>query len=367
MDKKKLALATPRIAFLLPLAIGITLLLLWVVKDFLLAILIAAVLAGLAHPFYRRVEKLLGGRKSLAAGATVLLSIILVIVPALLLFGILVGQAVDVAESAASWIQTQVEQSDDLRRQIEEDPDLRQLLPYQDKILEKAGRLAANLGSFVAQGLAAGAKGTATFVLMLFVTLLGMFFFLVEGQGILDTVLRFTPLTREDKTSLLGTFSSVGRATIKGTAIIGVIQGSLAGLSFWVAGIQGVVFWAAVMTVLSVLPGIGATLVWIPAVVFLALNGQIGAAVGVGLWCALVVGTIDNVLRPLLVGKETKMPDLLVMVTTLGGLALFGFAGLLVGPIIGALFMTVWRLWGSAYEEARGDVAAVATTDRGAG
>ena len=172
-----------------------------------------------------------------------------------------------------------------------------------------------------------------------------------NNRDILDAVLRFTPLTAEDKDRLLKTFASVGGATLKGTVIIGIVQGGLAGLSFWVAGIQGAVFWGAVMTVLSIIPGIGTALVWVPAVIFLALDGQIGAAVGVGVWCAVVVGTIDNVLRPVLVGRETEMPDLLVMLTTLGGLALFGAAGIVVGPIIGALYVTVWQLWGSAMDE----------------
>lgn len=192
------------------------------------------------------------------------------------------------------------------------------------------------------------------FLLMLFVTLYAMFFFLINGQAMVDGVLRFTPLSADDKSRLLRTFASVGRATLKGTLIIGVVQGGLAGLAFWVAGIQGAVFWGAVMTVLSIIPGIGTALVWVPVVIFLILDGQIGAAVGVGLWCAIVVGTIDNLLRPLLIGKDTEMPDLLVMLTTLGGLALFGAAGILVGPIIGALYMTVWQLWGGAIDEARG-------------
>jgi predicted PurR-regulated permease PerM len=143
----------------------------------------------------------------------------------------------------------------------------------------------------------------------------------------------------------------VGRATLKGTLIIGIVQGGLAALSFWVAGIKGVIFWGAVMTVLSIIPGVGTALVWVPAVIFLILDGQIGAAVGVGLWCAIVVGTADNLLRPLLVGKDTEMPDLLVMVTTLGGLALFGVTGIVIGPIVGALFISVWDLWRTSVEE----------------
>jgi predicted PurR-regulated permease PerM len=117
-----------------------------------------------------------------------------------------------------------------------------------------------------------------------------------------------------------------------------------------VVGIPGVIFWSAIMALLSILPGIGAALIWIPAVVFLIIEGQPVHAVGLGLWCAIVVGTIDNLLRPLLIGKDTEMPDLLVMLSTLGGLALFGAAGILVGPIIGALYITVWKLWGSAMD-----------------
>ena len=107
------------------------------------------------------------------------------------------------------------------------------------------------------------------------------------------------------------------------------------------------------MTVLSVIPAVGTALIWVPAVIFLALNGQTGAAVGVGLWCALVVGTIDNILNPILIGKDTEMPDLLVLLTTLGGLAVFGVAGMIIGPIIGSLYVAIWQRWGNAVDEAK--------------
>jgi predicted PurR-regulated permease PerM len=351
-------LTRPRVAFLLLLAIGITLLFFWVIKGFILALLLAAVLAGLVHPFYARVSNLLGGRKSMAAIATVLLSLVLVIIPLMLFLGILVGEAIHISESAGDWVARQVQQSKSLEQQMEADPYLRQLLPYQDEIMTKAGQLAARAGGFVVSGLSAGVKGAAEFFLMLFVMLYAMFFFLTDGGEILNSVLRFTPLSAEERSRLLMTFTSVGRATLKGTLIIGIVQGGLAGLSFWVAGIQGAIFWGAVMTVLSIIPGVGTALVWVPAVIFLILDGQIGAAVGVGLWCALVVGTVDNLLRPLLIGKDTEMPDLLVMLTTLGGLALFGAAGILVGPIIGALYVAVWDLWGRAIDETRIDPGA---------
>ena len=339
-----------RVVFLLVLAIAITLLFLSVIGGFALALLLAAVFAGVASPFHRRLTNALGGRTALASGLTVGLSVIVVIIPLLLFLFILAGQAVDISESAHTWFTQQTQESGSLREQVAEHPELSRLLPYQDEIIARAGELAGKAGSFVAEGLATGAKMTAEFLLSLFVMLYAMFCFLMSGRTMLDTVFRYTPLSGDDRDRLLGTFASVGRATLKGTLIIGIVQGGLAGLSFWVAGIPGAVFWGAVMAVLSIIPGIGAALVWVPAVIFLILDGRIEAAVGVGLWCAVVVGTADNFLRPVLIGKDTQMPDLLVLLTTLGGLALFGAAGILVGPIIGALFLTIWRLWGSAID-----------------
>jgi predicted PurR-regulated permease PerM len=312
------------------------------------------------HPFYRRVLKGVGGRQSLASGLTVLLCLLVLIIPLLLFFGILVGEAVKVAESAGEWVTWHTQHSDGLKERIEANRYLKQLLPYQSEILGKLGEMASKAGSLVADGLAAGAKSTAEFLLLLFIMLYAMFNFLVDGRTILDTVLRFTPLSDDEKVLLLQTFTSVGRATLKGTLVIGIVQGALGGLAFWAAGIGGALFWAVVMAVASVVPSVGTALVWVPAVGYLILNGQAAAAVGVGLWCAIVVGTIDNLLRPLLVGKDTEMPDLLVMLTTLGGLALFGPVGILTGPIVGALYMTLWRLWGRAVDANGADSAVAA-------
>jgi predicted PurR-regulated permease PerM len=324
----------------------------WVIKSFVMALVMAAVLAGLVHPFYCRVSELFGKRKSIASAVTVLLSLVLVIIPLLVFLGILIGEAIQISESAGNWLGGQVQQAESLKKQIEEDQDLKQLLPYQDEIIAKAGQIAGKAASFVVRVLVGSATGAAELFLMLFVMLYAMFYFLINGRAVLDAVLGYTPLSVDEKARLLGTFISVGRATLKGTLIIGIVQGGLAALSFWMAGIKGVLFWGAVMTVLSIIPAVGTALVWVPAVIFLILDGQTGAAVGVGLWCAIVVGTADNLLRPLLIGKDTEMPDLLVMVTTLGGLALFGAAGMVIGPIVGALFTSVWGLWGVAVEEA---------------
>jgi predicted PurR-regulated permease PerM len=158
-------------------------------------------------------------------------------------------------------------------------------------------------------------------------------------------------LSDDDETRMLTQFASITRATVKGTLVIGIIQGGLAGIAFWVAGIEGAAFWGTIMTILSIIPGIGAALVWVPVVILLFVTGQYLTATLLATWCAAVVGTIDNFLRPVLVGRDAKMPDLLILIGTLGGLFLFGPIGFIVGPIVCGLFLTVWDIYGTTFRE----------------
>jgi predicted PurR-regulated permease PerM len=164
-------------------------------------------------------------------------------------------------------------------------------------------------------------------------------------------MIRYTPLPREVQALLIGKGLSVTRATLKGTVVIGLVQGALGGAAFAVAGIQGAAFWGAVMAVASVIPSVGTAIVWIPAVIYLFVTGEAGAGTGLALWCAIVVGGVDNLLRPILVGGDTQMPDILVLVSTFGGLALFGISGLIIGPVIAALFVTMWEVYFEAFRD----------------
>jgi len=172
--------------------------------------------------------------------------------------------------------------------------------------------------------------------------------------------MHLVPLSKDHKTHLLGKFVSVSRATLKGTLVIGIVQGGLAGIAFAVVGIDGAAFWATIMTLVSVIPGIGTALIWFPAVILLMADGQITAAVGLLLWCGIVVGLADNLLRPVLVGRDTEMPDLMVMLSTIGGLMLFGIAGLVIGPLIAALFLSIWKIYGETFSDELGKVKAPA-------
>ena len=353
MNKENTYFINPRVTFLFVLAAAISALFFLIIKGFVVSIFFGAILSGLLYPIYRKFRGLFGGKKAAASALTVVLSLVLVIIPLLFFLGLVISEAVDVSNQAREWFSDQGEISTTLTQQIEKHEWLAKLKPYQDDIIAKAGQITAKAGSMVAQGLAAGVKGTASFILSLFVMLYAMFYFLMDGGTSLRRAMRYTPLREEDSSRLLEIFVSVTRATLKGKMIIGALQAGLAALAMWIAGINGIFFWFAIMCVLSVIPAVGTTIVWVPAVAYLAMTGHPVKAAIVAGWCALIVGSVDNILTPKLIGKDTKMPDLLVLLATLGGLMFFGASGILLGPICGALFLTAWQMWGGAIDEKR--------------
>jgi predicted PurR-regulated permease PerM len=203
---------------------------------------------------------------------------------------------------------------------------------------------------------AAATRGTLTFLLQLFILLYAMFFFLLDGSGILRRILYYVPLAPEQEAQLLERFVSVTRATLKGSLLIGAIQGALGGVAFWVAGVPGPAFWGTVMVVLAIIPAVGTALVWIPAVISLFVAGRAGPAIALLAWCVLVVSTVDNFLRPRLIGRDARMSDLLILLSTLGGIAVVGAVGFIVGPIVAALFVTVWDLYGATFRSSLPEV-----------
>ena len=343
-----------RTAFVLLLVLAVTLLFLAVAWPFLKPLLLGAMLAGLSRPLYHWITRIVGGRRSLGAALTLLLLFILVLGPISAFVGVVVGQAVNVSTQAIPWLQQHFGGASTFNAHdwlVQRFPPLAPYVPDQAKIVETLGNVAQSAGGFLVSGASKIGAGTAAFLLNLFVMMYAMFFFLRDGRAILEKIFYYMPLHHEDEELVLQRFTSVTRATIKGTLVIGVIQGALAGIGFWIAGIDGAAFWGTIMVVLSIVPGIGAALVWVPAVIYLFVTGQTLAGTLLGIWCAAVVGTVDNVLRPMLVGKDAKMPDLLILVGTLGGLFLFGPIGFIIGPIVCGLFLTVWDIYGTTFRD----------------
>lgn len=364
MERPNISATTFRTAFVLILVLAVTALFVAVTWPFLKPLLLGAMLAGLCRPLYSWVKRLVGGRRSLAATLTLIILFLLVAGPLSAFVGVVVTQAINVSDQAIPWVQEHFGAASTLNAHdwlVQRFPALAPYVPEQTQILESLGRVAKGAGSFLVVGATQLTAGTAGFLLDLFVMLYAMFFFFRDGPRIIEKIFYYMPLTSKDEGLLLERLTSVTRATIKGTLVIGIIQGTLAGLGFWAAGIDGAAFWGTIMTVLSVVPGIGAALIWVPAVVYLFITGQTLAATLLLAWCAAVVGTIDNILRPALVGKDAKMPDLLILIGTLGGLFLFGPIGFIVGPIVCGLFLTVWDIYGTTFKAILPPVRSVST------
>jgi len=336
---------------LLALALATTVLFVWVIWDFLLALLLAAILTGMFHPIYRRLARRLGYRRSLAAALTVGGVLLGVIIPFVIFLVMIAEQVVQLSQIARPWVENNAWRFSQIDRLFERVPQLKVLQPYREQIMPKLAELASEVGKHSVSFVTAAATQTATALLMLFVVLYAMYFFLKDGKTALDKMLYYLPLPAKDETRMIERFMSVARATIKGTIIIGAIQGALGGLAFAVAGIKGAAVWGTIMAILSAIPGLGHALVWIPATIYLAAVGQWGTCLGLLAWCAGVVGSVDNFMRPWLVGKDTELPDLVILLSTLGGLVLFGAAGFILGPIVAALLVTVWELYGAAFRD----------------
>jgi predicted PurR-regulated permease PerM len=338
-------------AFLLVLAVAISAVFLSTIRDFLLSLLLAAILAALCQPVHRRLLAALGGRRGAASALSVLGLLFVLVIPSIVFMGIVAAQAIEVSNEVSPWVSQQIHRSSmdvDLLERVELPAVLQ---PYESQIVAKLGALAGGAGGYLVNTVASATRGTVQFFFLLFVTLYAMFFFLMGGRSALDRVLYYMPLRREEEEQLLERFASVSRATVKGTLVIGVVQGGLAGGALAVAGIRGAAFWGTLMALLSIVPGLGTAIVWVPAVIYLFAIGKTVSAVCLMLWCAAVVGTADNVLRPILVGRDTSMPDLLIFVSTLGGLVAFGAVGILIGPLVAALFLTIWEIYGLAFRD----------------
>ena len=335
--------------FLLVVVAGISVLFLAMIRRFLLTLLLSAILAGLMHPVYAWIRRRVGGHSNLASALTLLLMIVAVFGPLATLAGIVVQQAVAVTQDIGVAVQPFIDDPAQLQARLALLPGADRLMPYLPKIAERGAEIISGIGGFLVGWVSAATSGTVVFLFHFGLLLYALFFFFADGPRYLRVMLAYLPFNEEHNQRLLERFVSVTRATVKGTLFIGVVQGTINGFAFWLVGLPAPAFWGVIMIVLSVVPAVGGALVWIPAAVWLVATGRVGAAVVLTIVCGAVSGSVDNVLRPRLVGRDTRMPDLLILISTLGGLGFFGPVGFIIGPLVAALFLTLWEILGELY------------------
>lgn len=333
------------------MALGISALFFTMIQQFLMALFLAGLFSALAHPLFLRFQQLLNGRRRLASLLTMLLIAVVVLIPLILLVGILIGQALDVSQMITLWFREKIADPAVLDAYMRQIPFYDQLQINQAQIAQQAGALATFISRLLVEWVSSVTLGTANFIFMAFVFLYSMYFLQMDGIKLIEKFLYYLPLKTAEERIMLAKFTSVTRATLKGSLLIGLLQGALAGTAFAIAGIPNSVFWGSLMALLAAIPNIGAALVWIPAVVILLVQGKIATGIGLLLFCGLIVGSLDNVLRPILVGKDTRMHELLIFLSSLGGIVMFGLPGIFIGPVIASLFISIWEMYGIEFAD----------------
>lgn len=337
------------IAFFLML-LGISVAFVGMVGPFLMALFWAGLLSMLFRRPYRLLRIRLRGRDNLAAAITTVLIVLIVVLPVFFIALALVNESFSTYHKilTGEWDLTKI--VDFIQ---EEAPRLEKLLREvgitPEKLKADVANFAVNAARTVAERVFGYTQDAITFSVQFFLMLYVLFFFLRDGRRIMTAVMNALPLGNRWERFLLERFAGVARATLKGTLIVAIVQGSMGGITFAILGIEGAVFWGIIMTILSILPIVGSSFVWGPAAIILAWQGMWGKTIVLVIVGALGIGLIDNILRPILVGRDTKMPDYLVLIATLGGLGWFGISGFVIGPVIAALFLTFWDTAGGEY------------------
>ena len=318
------------------------------------AILWAIFIAIVFMPLHRRLLRRFGHRRSLAALATLSITLVVAILPLVLMTISVTQEAAAIYArtksgelNLAQYVQQIVDGLPAWLRQLMDRFGLLDMAAAQRKIvtgLSQSGQ------AITSQALSIG-QTTFEFVISFFLMLYLLFFLLRDGPQLSKSILGAIPLQERHKQQLFAKFVTVVRATVRGNILVALIQGALGALALWFLGVPGAMLWGAAMALLSLLPAIGAAIIWLPIALWFLMTGAFLQGFGLVAWGVLVIGLVDNLLRPLLVGKDTKLPDYLVLFSTIGGIAIFGLNGFVIGPVIAAMFVAVWDIFSQARTE----------------
>lgn len=336
------------------------------IQPFLMPIFLAVVLVVVGWPLHLGVLWVVGGkRRYLAAAITVFLFTLIIVLPLYFIVGIITAQALDLYNTVSHMIQSGGFQ-DSLKH------GLNLLNPFFDKLNEalgiskvdvftQVGEMVRRVSNLLYSNLAGLLRGITNIVIDFFLMLLVSFYLFIDGRSAADRLLSLSPMPASLNNKIKDEVLNTMRATLTGTVVLSLIQGILGGIGFWIFGVPNSPFWGTVMVFASVVPIFGTAVVWLPGGLFLLLSGMTEAGIGVMIWCLISALVCDNLLRPKLLGNVTHLHPLMIFFAVLGGLLLFGVVGLVLGPMVLALMLSlleVYRLHFVPNEIAPGDCVA---------
>ncbi len=320
----------------------------FIMKPFIYAIFWAVILAGLFMPVYKRVEKKLH-RPSLSATIVLVLICLIFIIPFGFIISLLFKESMGIYQGISndnSQINAYVQK---LMQLIKHNPYTDSLNLDDAALTQKITEISKGVAGYFFESLKSFTQNTLQFFVQVGVMLYALFYFIRDGRTFIDTVLRLLPLEDDRDRILLAHFQKTANSTLKVTLIIGGIQGILGGLLFLFTGIQGAILWGVVMIITAVIPVVGCALIWAPAGILMMVMGHLWTGIFILAFGALVISMVDHFLRPILLGKDVSMHPLLIFLSTMGGIIVFGFTGFIIGPIIMSLAMAVWQMYEEYY------------------
>ena len=346
--------------FLLLLLAVVTLAFAWLIEPFFAAIVWAIVVGVLFAPLYARLLQYLPGKKNIVAALTLIIVIAIIIIPAIMLGAALVQEATGIYSRIQAgeinfglvFVEILEQLPDWLRKQME----AYGFGDFQSAREQLDASIASSFNFLTTQVFSVG-ESALGFFLSLGVMLYLTYFLLRDGPTIGQRVKEMIPLEPDQRELLVEKFLGVVQATIKGSLIVAIMQGTIGGLIFWALDINGALLWGVLMGFMSLLPAVGTGIVWVPVAIYLLVTGDVWQGVALAAAGVLIISAVDNFVRPVLVGRETRIPDFIVLISTLGGIQLFGFHGIVVGPLLAALFLTMWQMFAATRKIAPVEVA----------
>lgn len=334
--------------WLLILLLGIFL---YMIRMFLIPILLAAVFAGLFYGIFDWLQKKLKGKKTLASIITCIIMLLCLMLPLYVIGDRVTREAIGLYQSAEKIIQDVMNPGESTALAYIQNSRIGQKINELNIDLEKSlTEIVKASGSIIAQVINSTSKTTFNFVANLFIIVFTMFYFFRDGKNLIERLKYLSPLQDHYEDELIKRFSSVSRATVKGSLLLGLIQGSIGGIVLASFGISSAILWGLVMVLLSLIPMVGAWLVMYPVGIYQIIVGNVWQGITIILITAILIGNIDNLLRPRLVGKDAGMHDLMIFFSTLGGIAVFGVMGFIIGPILTALLLSVLDIYGYEFQ-----------------
>ena len=326
--------------------LGISVVTFFIFQPFFIAILLAAILAVVFQRPFKFFLKITGDRQKISAFLTSIFGMIIFAGIFLGVVGLMVNEVSNLYQkfTVESGVYNQ-KYVDNIVSRVNTNPVLRSLGVDNLVNKETIGKSISQLGQGAIGIFQKTYQSVASFLFLTIVTFLTLYYFLIGGKELVRKIMFLSPLRDTHEKILIGKFISMSRATIKGTLVIGVIQGFIGGVLFAAVGIPSAVVWGVIMMFLSLIPMFGTGLVWLPAAIIMILLGHVWQGIVIFSIGFLIISTIDNLLKPKLVGKDTQMHPLIVLFSTLGGITLLGFLGFIIGPIIVALFITLWEIY----------------------